>query len=112
LRNNLIIVLGFLVICVIACDSWKDNPLDEIHTITVTNKTGCHLTIVLDDGVREFDLPESDDSDIFNDVSEGVHLLTAYHIEGLGIKTEIEEIEILVSERKDYFWTINICDPS
>ena len=109
--------LRFLLIFIIfgclfsaGCDPWKSDPLDFIHTITVTNATDCSLVIFLDTDSTQ-DLPNRNDMCVFDDVPEGAHTLTAYRFESGVPGEEVAFVEIFISERKDYYWSIINCTP-
>jgi len=100
--------LVFIVATFYGCEFWHDSPLDTSHSITVTNLTECYLVILLDQ-TDYFNLPEYENSDVFENVEEGNHELQAYRQDSFGTNTEIANISIYVSERKDYFWDITDC---
>ena len=91
------------------CDSWRDNPLDTIHTVTVINRTSCVVLVVLDD-TEVLELPETNDLGTFDNVPEGVHELIAYREVEKGSPEEFTRITLTVTEQKDYLWTLTTCD--
>ena len=63
------------------------------------------------DNIDVVHLPEINDSDKFDDVAEGLHKLAAFYMDKENNETEIETIEIFISNRKDYSWDIKTCNP-
>jgi hypothetical protein len=92
------------------CDTWKSSPLDETHTITITNLSQCSILVILD-GQDTIELTESGSSGQFIDVDEGWHECIAYRDEGDFAPVIIEKLILFISERKDYYWTLNRCGP-
>ncbi|MBN1550369.1 hypothetical protein JW979_02820 [bacterium] len=92
----------------LSCDSWRDSPLDLNHTITIRNLTQCELYVVLD-GNSYINLLDYNSSGSFENVSKGYHELTAYIYNESGIAIEIASLDLVITERKDYYWTIREC---
>ena len=92
----------------LSCDSWKDDPLDDIHVITAVNQTHCDVYVLLD-SAEFIHLPEYQSTGSFEDVREGSHELLAYTIDADENQVQIGSISLFVSERKDYHWYIRNC---
>ncbi len=107
------ILLTFLLLIIFGgltgCDSWTDNSLDLIHSITVINQTSCVVSVVLDN-TDVLELPATGDLGTFDDVPEGVHELVAYREVERGSPEEFTRLTLTVTERKDYLWTLETCD--
>lgn len=103
--------LGALALLIFfgGCDTWKSSPLDLTHSITVTNQSPCSIWVILDDEEIVV-LSTYGESGQFNDVEDGWHECAAYRDEGDLAPVLIEKLILFVSERKDYYWTINRCD--
>ena len=108
--KSIAVIFIFITFSLSGCDSWKSNPLDENHTVTIRNSTDCDIYVSLD-FVEFLHLPFRNDEGIFENVSEDTHELVAYKAYADGYQEELTRLSIMVTERKDYYWTIKDCSP-